>query len=107
MIYVAVLYLIQQVKNNKTKWLLYLNRKEIMRRGMFANFRFFKILFSFHVTADGAGTSSQALVKRLEDGENVKPTSKKKAAPKIPAEFVTCDLCGKESRGERFHIKVS
>ena len=24
---------------------------------------------------------------------------------KAPAEFVTCDLCGKESRGERFHAK--
>ena len=78
-----------------------------MKGAEFPVHNFFKFRFSFHVTADGAGTSSQALVKRLEDGENVKPSSKKKAAPKIPAEFVTCDLCGKESRGERFHIKVS
>ena len=28
-----------------------------------------------------------------------------KRSKKAPAEFVTCDLCGKESRGERFHAK--
>merc|ERR1712029_357912 len=43
--------------------------------------------------------------------EDKKSPSKKKAGvgggggPKVPAEFVTCELCGKESRGERFHIK--
>ena len=30
-----------------------------------------------------------------------------KKVPKIAAELVTCDLCGKLSRGELFHIKVS
>ena len=28
-----------------------------------------------------------------------------KRSKKAPAEFVTCELCGKESRGERFHAK--
>ena len=39
-----------------------------------------------------------------EDSEQM-PEPILKRSKKAPAEFVTCDLCGKESRGERFHAK--
>ena len=39
------------------------------------------------------------------DDAELMPEPIMKRSKKAPAEFVTCDLCGKESRGERFHAK--
>ena len=40
-----------------------------------------------------------------DEEEQPPPQPLPKKGRKLPAEFVTCELCGKESRGEKFHAK--